>query len=97
MIKSACCLLPTPLLPQPAGKYGAYGGVDDFSIKDFEIVSSKSPSGTEQQYRQFALTFNALTYKANTVTRRARVSATSLGGSVFVLVAGCLGSALTRP
>ena len=33
-----------------------------------------------------------MTYNANTVNRRAKVTATALGGSVFVLVTSCLGS-----
>jgi hypothetical protein len=73
-------------------RYGAYGGVDDFSVKDFELVNIKNPSAIEQPYRRFSLSFNALTYNANTVNRRALVSATSVSGSVFILVAGSLGN-----
>ena len=78
----------------PEGKYGAYGGVDGFTVgKDWTLVSSKDPSsGMEQQYRQFSLSFDALTYNANTVNRRAKISATALGGSVFILFTSCLGS-----
>ena len=85
----------TDLIFAPEGKYGAYGGVDDFSISKatWALISSTSPSGgAEQVYRQFDLSFNALTYNANTVNRRAKVTATALGGSVFVLVTSCLGS-----
>lgn len=86
----------TNLIFSREGKYGAYGGVDDFSVRDFEMVNIRSPSGGEQPYRRFSLTFAALTYNANTVQRRARVSATALRGSVFVLVAGCLGTRYTE-
>jgi hypothetical protein len=84
----------TSLVFAPEGKYGAYGGVDGFTVgKDWALVSSKDPSsGMEQQYRQFSLSFDALTYNANTVNRRAKVSATALGGSVFILFTSCLGS-----
>ena len=82
----------TDLIFAPDGKYGAYGGVDDFSVKNYEVVSVTAPSGVVQVYRQFDLTFNALTYNQNLVQRRAKVSAISLGGSVLVLVAGCLGT-----
>ena len=61
--------------------------------KDWSLLSTKDPSsGMEMQYRQFSLSFDALTYNANTVNRRAKVSATTLGGSVFVLFTSCLGS-----
>ena len=43
-----------------------------------------------QSYVRFALDFSALTYNSNTVNRRALLSATTLGGSVFILVAGSL-------
>lgn len=72
------------------GKYGAYGGVDGFTVKSFELAVVKTPSGSEQQYRQFELAFGALTYNGNVAQRRAIVSATPVGGSVFMLVAGCL-------
>ena len=43
-----------------------------------------------QPYVRFALDFSALSYNSNTVNRRALLSATALGGSVFILVAGSL-------
>lgn len=70
----------------------ADGGVDDFSIKDIELLSLTSPAGSAQEYRRMAIKFDALTYNANTVSRRALLSATVLGGSVFVMVAGSLGT-----
>eukprot|EP00966_Prymnesium_polylepis_P155774 3598481-Prymnesium_polylepis.1 len=82
----------TDLLFAKDGKYGSYGGVDDFSLKDWELTSLNTPSGGAQQYRRCSIRFSALTYNANTVERRAKMSATALGGSVFVLVAGCLGT-----
>lgn len=80
----------TTLLFAQDGKYGAYGGVDEFSVSKFELVSLKSPSGVTCSYRRLSIRFSALTYNANTVQRRALLSATSLGGTVFVFVAGCL-------
>ena len=41
-------------------------------------------------YRQFSLTFDVLSYNSNTVTRKGKVTATAIGGSVFVLVTSCL-------
>ena len=103
----------TSLLFAPDGKYGAYGGVDDFKVKDVTTVSLKTPSGGSQArgthharaataprayfarrppqpYTRMSLSFSALTYNANTVDRRALLSATALGGSVYILVAGSL-------
>ena len=39
-----------------------------------------------------SMRFDVLTYNQNTVRRRALLSATMVGGSVYVLVASCLGS-----
>jgi len=82
----------TDLLFSPQGKYGAYGGIDDYSISTFEMLSFTNPSGAPQPYRRLAVRFDVLTYNQNTVQRKALISATSLGGSVFILVAGSLGS-----
>lgn len=82
----------TDVIFSPDGKYGAYGTPEEFSIKDWDVKSLSTPSGGTQPYRQFSLSFEALTYNANTVVRRAKVSATAVGGTVFVLVAGCLGT-----
>ena len=82
----------TALLFAPDGKYGAYGGVDDFAIAESGVALLSSPSGGEQPYRRLSLRFDVLTYNQNTVRRRALVSATAAGGSVYVLVASCLGS-----
>ena len=78
------------VLFSPAGKYGAYGGVDDSTIKASTIVGLKTATGKDQPYRRFALKFTPLTYNQNTVERRALISATAVGGSCFVMVAGCL-------
>ena len=80
----------TDLIFDPAGKYGSYGTVDDFKTTDAEVVELTSPAGAAQKYRRFKLRFDALTYNQNTVSRTAYVSATSAGGSAFVLIAGCL-------
>ena len=48
------------------------------------------PTGGTQLYRTLDLKFAPLSYNANTVERRALLSATSVGGSVFVLVSGSL-------
>lgn len=82
----------TDLIFSATGKYGSYGAVDDFSVSKWELVSLNAPAGAAQEYRRFELKFNALTYNANTVERRALVSATSLGDSVVLVVAGCLGT-----
>jgi len=74
------------------GKYGAYGGVDDYSVKDNTVQYVTTPVGLTQPYRRLDLRFSVLSYNANTVQRRASLSATVAGGSVFVLVAGCLGT-----
>jgi len=59
------------------------------------VVASKLeplslPSGSTQMYRRISLKFAPLTYNGNTVERRALISATSVGGTVFMLVAGSL-------
>jgi len=82
----------TDLLFRAEGKYGAYGGVDDFAVTQSELTNLKAPSGTTQPYRRISMRFDVLTYNQNTVRRRALLSATMVGGSVYVLVASCLGS-----
>ena len=82
----------TSLLFAPSGKYGSYGSVDDFKISDVQSMEFSSPSGVSQAYTRMSVRFDALTYNQNTVTRQAKISATAAGGSVFVLVAGCLNS-----
>ena len=82
----------TTLLFAKDGKYGSYGTVDDFKISGAEVMEFKSPSGATQPYQRLNVRFDALTYNQNTVTRQAKLSATSVGGSVFILVAGCLNS-----
>ena len=54
------------------------------------MVSLKTPAGSMQPYRRLTLQFDALTFNSNTVRRRALCSATSIGGSVFMLVTGCI-------
>jgi hypothetical protein len=79
----------TDVLFDPAGKYGAYGTVDDFSVTKSEAITRKSPSGKDQSYRRLSIKFAALTYNQNTVERRAEMMATEVGGSVYMLCAGC--------
>ena len=79
----------TDVLFDPAGKYGAYGTVDDFSVTKSEVLTRKSPSGKDQAYRRLSIKFAALTYNQNTVERRAEMMATEVGGSVYMLCAGC--------
>ena len=79
----------TDVLFDPAGKYGAYGTVDDFSVTKSEMLTRKSPSGKEQAYRRLSIKFAALTYNQNTVERRAEMMATEVGGSIYMLCAGC--------
>ena len=81
----------TDLLFAPEGKYGAYGSVDDFKTGEVTSVDLTSPSGVSQTYKRLSVRFDAITFNQNTVTRQARISATALDGSVFVMVAGCLG------
>ena len=79
----------TDVLFDPAGKYGAYGTVDDFSVTKSEMLTRKSPSGKEQAYRRLSIKFAALTYNQNTLERRAEMMATEVGGSIYMLCAGC--------
>jgi len=78
------------VLFDPAGKYGQYGQVDDRKVVSSELLSYTLPSGGKQCYRQISLKFAPLTYNGNTVERRALLSATSVGGTVFICVAGSL-------
>ena len=79
----------TDVLFDPAGKYGAYGTVDDFSVTKSEMLTRKAPSGKEQAYRRLSIKFAALTYNQNTLERRAEMMATEVGGSIYMLCAGC--------
>ena len=54
------------------------------------LAQVKNPNGAQQSYRRLALKFAPLTYNGNTVERRSLVSATEVGGSVFLLAAGSL-------
>ena len=74
----------------PAGKYGQYGKCDDRKVVSSTLESFKLPSGGMQSYRHVNLKFAPLSYNGNTVERRALVSATATGGTVFILVAGSL-------
>ena len=74
----------------PAGKYGQYGRCDDRTVRKSTLEKLTLPSGGKQAYRRIDLKFAPLSYNANTVERRALVSATSVGGSVFILVTGSL-------
>jgi len=74
----------------PAGKYGQYGQCDDRKVVKSELASFTVPSGGAQTYRHLTLKFAPLTYNGNTVERRALVSCTAAGGTVFILVAGSL-------
>ena len=74
----------------PAGKYGQYGQCDDRTVKKSTLELLTLPSGGKQHYRRIDLKFAPLSYNANTVERRALISATSVGGSVFILVTGSL-------
>lgn len=78
------------LIFDPQGKYGAYGAVDDRKVTSSQLLSVNLPSGGQQSYRRLSLSFAPLTYNQNTVQRRALISATAVGGSVFVLVTGSL-------
>ena len=78
------------VLFDPMGKYGAYGAVDDRKVVKSELTSEKLPSGGTQPYRRMAIKFAPLSYNQNTVQRRALLSATAVGGSVFICVAGSL-------
>lgn len=78
------------LLFDPAGKYGQYGQVEDRKVLSCTLTALTLPNGRKQQYRRMALKFAPLSYNANTVERRALLSATAVGGSVFVMVSGSL-------
>ena len=78
------------LLFDPAGKYGQYGQVEDRKVLSCTLTALTLPNGHKQQYRRMALKFAPLSYNANTVERRALLSATAVGGSVFVMVSGSL-------
>ena len=78
------------VLFDPQGKYGQYGNCDDRKVVSSGLMSLALPSGGSQSYRRIDLKFAPLSYNANTVERRALISATSVGGSVFILVAGSL-------
>lgn len=68
----------TKLIFAPDGKYGAYGVVDDYSIKSFDVVSNKAPSGGDLSYRTFSLNFDALTYNQVPQTPHAPVGPDAL-------------------
>jgi hypothetical protein len=74
----------------PQGKYGQYGAVDDRKVVSFERVSVTLPTGGQQAYARIDLKFAPLSYNQNTVQRRALISATAVGGTVFICVAGSL-------
>ena len=78
------------LLFAKGGKYGQYGTCDDRKVVKSDVVAASLPTGGTQLYRTLDLKFAPLSYNANTVERRALLSATSVGGSVFVLVSGSL-------
>ena len=82
----------TELLFAKDGKYGSYGGVDDVRVVSQSSDSLSTPTGDRQTYRRLELKFSVLTYNQNTVIRRALVSATAAGGSVYLISAGCLDS-----
>ena len=56
------------------------------------LVPLSLPQGGQQSYRRLSLKFAPLTYNMNTVERRSLVSATAVGGTVFMLVSGSLSS-----
>lgn len=76
------------VLLHPAGKYGQFGACDDRKVVASSLEPLKLPSGSTQSYRKLSLKFAPLTYNGNNVERRALISATSVGGTVFMLVAG---------
>ena len=78
------------LLFDPAGKYGSYGTVEDRKVVSCSLASVTNPNGAQQSYRRMALKFAPLTYNGNTVERRSVISATEVGGTVFLLAAGSL-------
>ena len=64
--------------------------VEDRRVLSSDLATLATPSGARSSYRRIALRFAPLTYNGNTVERRALLSATNVGGTVFVLAAGCL-------
>ena len=78
------------VLFDPAGKYGAYGKVEDRKVLSSSVQLINLPSGGTQPYRRIALKFAPLTYNGNVVERRALLSATAVGGTVFIMAAGSL-------
>ena len=78
------------VLFDPNGKYGAYGQVEERKVVSSSLVSLTLPTGGTQLYRRLDLKFSPLSYNLNTVQRRALLSATAVGGSVFILVTGSL-------
>jgi hypothetical protein len=80
----------TEALFDPAGKYGAYGGVDDVRFVSSQNLELSDSRGGRQPYHRLSIKFSPLTYNQNTVERRALISATEVGGAVYMLVAGCL-------
>ena len=78
------------VLFDPLGKYGQYGQVDDRKVVSSSLVEVKLPAGGVQAYRRLSIKFAPLSYNQNTVERRALLSATSVGGSVFICVSGSL-------
>jgi hypothetical protein len=72
----------------PEGKYGQYGAVEDRKVVSSKLVDLTLPRGGTQPYRMMSLKFAPLTYNQNTVERRALVSATEVGGTVFMLLSG---------
>ena len=78
------------ILFDPAGKYGSYGTVEERKVVSSSVVPLSLPTGGKQMYRRIDLKFAPLSYNLNTVQRHALISATSVGGSVFILVTGCL-------
>lgn len=78
------------VLFDPQGKYGAYGQVDDRQVTSSKLVPLTLTTGGQQGYRRIALKYAPLSYNQNTVERRALISATAVGGTVYMLVAGSL-------
>ena len=78
------------VLLDPMGKFGQYGKCDDRKVVSSALEATTLPTGQKQSYRKIELKFAPLTYNGNTVERRALISATSVGGTVFMIVAGSL-------
>ena len=72
------------------------GKCDDRKVVSSTLEQLTSPTGGKQLYRRLALKFAPLSYNGNTVERRALISATSVGGTVFILVAGSLANRYKR-